>query len=111
MGLIDDIKASLELEVRSCKDTVLVFAAVFRAKESDKLLGVLQRYIGDPLKPPGKNVRLQKEAAKIANSMGGIRREQSFYMKEESDGYLYAALWPWESDPSRVTLKIGKELR
>jgi hypothetical protein len=39
--------------------------------------------------------------------MGSLRLEQSFYYKEEKNRVVYAALWPWGSNPNKVTLKSG----
>lgn len=109
MGLIEEIKEAISLEVRVSPDVDLHFEAVFQSQDLDKLLSLLRKDMGEPLKPPGKNVRLPRDVQKIVNIMGGLRREQSFYMKKEAeDRYTYVALWPWESDPSKITLKIRK---
>lgn len=109
MKLLEEIKKTMELEVRSPSDTKLLFEAVFQSKDLDKLLELLRKHIGEPLKPPGKRVRFARDVAKIVDSIGGIRTEQSFYIKKEETGeYVWAALWPWQSDPSRITLKINK---
>ena len=55
------------------------------------------------------DIRLEQICQRIVDIMGGIRVEQSFYLKKESDTeYLCASLWPWHSDPSKITLKIRK---
>lgn len=108
MKIVDEIKAALELEVRasSCADEY--FEAVFMAEDTAKLSAILEKEFGKPLKPPLKNVRFTKEAQKVADLIGGLRREQSFYLKNETENrYFYAALWPWQSNPSKITLKIG----
>ena len=49
-----------------------------------------------------------KKIQKIVDLIGGLRREQSFYVKDEgADKYMYVALWPWQSNPSKTTIKIG----
>ena len=107
MELVNEIKIAMELEVRTAPDSDMFFEAVFQAKDLEKLLPLLQKHMGKPLKPPGKNVRLPMDTAKIVDLMSGLRREQSFYMKKEEGGkYACAALWPWQSDPSKITLKI-----
>ena len=109
MELVDEIKGAMELEVRTQQDTGMFFEAVFQAKDLEKLLTLLQKCIGEPMKPAGKTVRFPRDVAKIVDSMGGIRREQSFYIKKEESGdYICAALWPWQSDPSKITLKMNK---
>jgi hypothetical protein len=39
--------------------------------------------------------------------MGGLRKGQSFFYRLEGHQVIYAALWPWESDPTKITLKSG----
>ncbi len=108
MKLVDEIKAALELEVRTTAGAHDYFEAVFMTKDLPKLTGILEKGLGQPLKSPGKDVKFTKEIQKIVDLIGGLRREQSFYAKNEAEGkYLYAALWPWQSNPSRITLKVG----
>ena len=109
MKLIEDIKGTMELEIRLSPEADLRFEAVFRSEELDILLTLLGKNVGEPIKPLGARVKLPKEAREIVDRMGGMRPEQSFYLKKEPDGnYLYIALWPWQSDPSKITLKIAK---
>jgi len=108
MKLVDEIKTALELEVRASSDGHDYFEAVFMTKDLAKLTGILEKSLGQPLKPSGKDVKFTKEIRKIVDLIGGLRREQFFYAKSETENkYLYAALWPWQSDPARITLKIG----
>ncbi len=110
MELVDEIKKAMELaEIRSSEDPDKYFEAVFRAKDLDTLLSLLRKNIGESLKSPGKGVRFSKDIDELVDNMGGLRPEQSFYFRQEANGeYIYAALWPWQSDPSQITLKIGK---
>ena len=108
MKLIDDIKESLKLEVRISSDAHEYFEAVFQTEDLNVLLGLVKDAVGEPLKPPGKEVKFPKHIQKLVDLIGGIRRAQSFYLKEANGKYVYVALWPWQSDPSRITLKIGR---
>lgn len=108
MKVVDEIKGALELEIRASSDANEYFEAVLMAKDLAKLASILKENLGEPLKPSGKEVKFDKGIQKIADLIGGLRREQSFYIKSESGNkYIYAALWPWQSNPSRITLKIG----
>ena len=107
MQLVDEIRNKIGLEIRECDNPEEYFEAVFESKDLDALQEMLERGIGKCLKPPGGRVRLPKNVNELAESFGGLRPEQSFYFKEENGEYIYAALWPWESNSSRITLKIG----
>jgi hypothetical protein len=107
MEIVDKIKGALNLEVRSTPDTDEYFEAVFMSKDLEKMTLMLKEGLGEPIKPAGKDVRFAKDMQKIVDLIGGLRREQSFYVKSGSDKHTYAALWPWQSDPLKITLKIG----
>ena len=108
MKLADEIKKVVQLEVRPSETEDNYFEAVFQSKDLDALLSVIREHVGDSIKSPGKRAKFPKDINKLVNSIGGLRPDQSFYFKQEPSGeYVYAALWPWQSDPSRITLKIG----
>ena len=109
MGLIEDVAKAIDLDVRVSSGTYEYFEAVFQTKDLETLLALLKNDFGEPLKPPGKTVKFSRDEKKIVDLIGGIRRDQTLYLKEETGGdYVYVALWPWQIDPSKVTLKIGK---
>ena len=110
MKLVEEIKKSMELEIRqSPEDVDFNFEAVFESKDLDKLLAILRDNIGEPLKPPRKQAKVSRDAKEVIDLMGGIRYEQSFYLRQEATGeYLCVALWPWQSDSSRITLKVRR---
>jgi hypothetical protein len=109
MRLIEEVTKTIELDVRVSSGTYEYFEAVFQTKDLDALLILLKNSFGEPLKPAGKTVGFSRNEKKILGLIGGIRREQTLYLKEETGGeYIYAALWPWQIDPSKITLKIGK---
>jgi hypothetical protein len=39
--------------------------------------------------------------------MGGLRKEQSFFYRQDGHQVMYAVIWHWESDPTRIRLKSG----
>jgi hypothetical protein len=64
--------------------------------------------LGPPAKEFGKTVRFAKPAQAVVEHLGGIRPDQCLFLKEEPNQPIaFAALWPWASNPQRVTLKVG----
>jgi hypothetical protein len=98
-------KVPLELRPNSKDDEYL--EAIVQNKDLDVLTGVLVKYMGHPLKKAGKSAAFKGDVQKVADSIGGVRSEQTFYYCEKDDAIYYAALWPWQSDPLRITLKAG----
>lgn len=60
MRLVDEIKGALDLEVRASSDGHEYFEAVFISKDLAKLTAILEKSLGEPLKPPGKDVKFAK---------------------------------------------------
>jgi len=108
MELIEEIKTKLDVEVREYSDEDEYFEAVVQAKDIEMLSDILKDSLGEPLKAPGENPKFPRHFSKLIALIGGIRADQSFYIKESDGGnFIFAALWPWQSDSSRVTLKMG----
>ncbi len=108
MKIVDEIKKSVTMEIRPSPDPHEYFEAIVMSEDMVTLTAILEKNLGEPLKPAGRDVRFAADVQKIVDLIGGLRREQSFYLKNENNGkFIYAALWPWQSDSSRVTLKIG----
>ncbi len=108
MKIIDEIKKAMTMEIRVSSASHEYFEAVVMYKDLIKLTSILKKNFGEPLKPFGRNVEFAAGVQKVVDLIGGLRSEQSFYLKNENGGkFIYAALWPWQSDSSKVTLKIG----
>jgi hypothetical protein len=78
MNMIDEIKKTLEMEIRPNSQGSEYLEAVIDTKDIELL-----------------------------NSLGGLRKGQSFFYRQVGHQVIYAALWPWESDPTKITLKSG----
>jgi hypothetical protein len=76
-------------------------------KDLELLQSLLKRHLGSAAKECGRDANLPKEIEALVDSFGGLRKEQSFFYREEGDQVTYAALWPWESNPGKLTLKVG----
>lgn len=99
------------MEVRPSSMGLEYLEAVVRKSDLDSLISLLKKHIGAALKEAGKEANLPAEAEELVDSMGGLRIEQSFFYRKAEDGrILFAALWPWESNPEKITLKAGEGL-
>ena len=112
--------ASIKPLVQALRKT-LTFVEVRAAPPSgDHLEGVLSRQelerchaqlceaLGPPVKEFGRNATFDHKTQKTVEALGGVRIDQClFLVPQEARRVVYAALWPWASDPTRVTLKVG----
>ncbi|MBP1696308.1 MAG: hypothetical protein H6Q41_1496 [Deltaproteobacteria bacterium] len=107
MNMIDEIRETFKMEIRPNSRGSDYLEAVMDTKDIELLNSLLKRYLGPAAKERGKEANLPKEIEELVDSLGGLRREQSFFYRQEGHQVVYAALWPWESDPTKVTLKSG----
>ena len=105
MTLFEEIKNSVKMEIRV--DSKDYLEAVVARPGLDLLQPILARYFGATAKGPAEKATFPPPVQKIVDSLGGIRQGQSFYYKEEKNRVIFAALWPWGSNPDKVTLKSG----
>ena len=105
MTLFEEIKKTVPMEIRvDSKDYLEV---VVDRQGLDLLLPVLTKYFGAAAKGPGEKATFPPPIVKLVASLGSLRLEQSFYYKEEKNRVVFTALWPWGSNPDRVTVKSG----
>ena len=107
MNMIDEIKETFKMEIRPNSQGTEYLEAVMDTKDIELLNSLLKRYLGPAAKERGKEANLPKEIEEFVDSLGGLRKGQSFFYRQEGRQVIYAALWPWESDPTKITLKSG----
>ena len=107
MNLIEEIKGTLSMEIRSNSRGSEYLEAVINTKDLELLHSLLRKYLGSAAKESGKEASLPKEIQTIVDSLGGLRKEQSFFYRKDGNQVIYAAIWPWKSDPTKITLKSG----
>ena len=108
MNLIEELRATLRMEVRGNSRGNEYLEAVIGRNDLELLQPLLTKHFGSAAKEAGKQEALPVEIQGLVDSMGGLRIEQAFfYTQVEGRQVLYAALWPWESNPEKITLKTG----
>jgi len=94
--------------VRAAPDSGEALDAVFSRQDLDRCAALLGESFGAPAKAFGQPVKLDRERQRVVDLLGGIRVEQCLFLKMgDGQEVAYATLWPWASDPTRVTLKVG----
>ena len=105
--MIKEIRRIPGIEIRPNTREPEYFEAVINKGDLELLLSILGKHLGPPAKEPGKEIKLPVEIQRGVNSWGGLRIEQSLFYKKEDKQVIFATLWPWVSNPNRVTLKCG----
>jgi len=107
MNLIEEIKETLNMEVRPNSQGSEYLEAVINQKDLELLLSLLKKDLGPAAKESGKEANLPEDIQKMVEILGGLRKEQTFFYRQDGNKVIYAALWPWESNPDKITLKCG----
>lgn len=107
MNLIEEIKKTLELEIRQYSQGPEYLEAVLYKKDLELLHSLLRKHLGPAAKESGRVVNLPKEIQELVGAFGGLRNEQSFYYKQDGNQVIFAAIWPWQSNPDKLTLRSG----
>jgi hypothetical protein len=91
-------------DTRFANEVALVAPAA-NLKEVD---AVVERFLPPPpTKPAGEKTPLTLIESPLFEAMGGVRGDQTLYLKVLGDGIsVYVAYWPWGGG-QRVTIKVG----
>ena len=108
-SLIEVMKKTMSLwEVRSAPTATDRLEVVVARRDLDRVCELLREAFGPAVKEFGKPSKLDATAQKVVEQLGGIRQDQCLFLRPETGtGVTYAVLWPWSSDSTRVTLKVG----
>jgi len=109
MNMIQEIRENLKMEIRPNSQGTEYLEAVVDKDDIESLLIILTKHLGKASKEPGKNAKFSAEIQGLVDDLGGLRVEQTFFYKRDGDVVSYAALWPWQSNPKKTTLKSGTE--
>jgi len=101
------MQKTLRMETRPASRGTEYLEAVIVLEDLEALRSLLRKHLGPAAKESGKEASFPEKIQGLVDSLGGLRIEQSFFYKQDGTQVIYAALWPWRSDPSRITLKSG----
>lgn len=81
---------------------------VATAEKLQPMCGILEKFFKAPFKPAGVRPPRELGDLEIIQDLNGIRTEQTLYLdSNDSDCVYFAAIWPWQSDPSQASLFYG----
>ena len=89
--------------------------SLYQAVAKDLPPQLIQRYFiaffGAPVKRAADPVKLKLKFNSSAKYLGGIRTDQTFFLKKTPHGEFYGAIWPWVRKPEFQTIHIGYHSR
>ncbi len=106
--LIAALKQTIPLELRSTPNPSEYLEGVLSRQDLKACYDLLVQQFGAATKDFGKPPAFDRATAALVERVGGIQKNQCFFLSSGAGGsVVYAALWPWSSDATRVTLKVG----
>ncbi len=106
--LIIALRRDVPMLVRNAPATDDALEGVLARPDLSRCYELLKTALGAPVKEFGQPAKLEPAMRKAVERLGGIRVEQCLFLKPLDGAHgIYAALWPWASDPTRITLKVG----
>lgn len=106
--LVADLKAKGPLELKPDRQNPLLYTTVVGAQRIYELKVLVSSMLGQPYKPSGESAMWKNWFDPFVKSVGGIEKQQTLYRRGLDEPFaLYAAFWPWASDNTRCSLRIG----
>ena len=108
-SLIQTVRARVSFsELRTAQGSERYLEGVILRPQLEACCGLLREALGPPLKDFGSPPQFPPEIEWAIDRLGGVRVHQCLFFANGGERQVaYAVLWPWESDPARVTLKLG----
>lgn len=104
--MIEEIRNNVDMHIRPNSVGDEYLEAVIKKKDLDYINSILKKYLGSETKISFAK-SYTPEIQKTLDTIGGLRADQSFFFKKDDGKIIFAALWPWETNPDKITLKIG----
>ena len=108
-ALTTQLKAEVTfVEQRAVSPSGEYLEGVLQREQLSSCSKLLEQSLGPPLKKFHEAIAFDPRIQKAVARIGGIRLEQClFFASGEQNQVGYAALWPWASNPEKITIKVG----
>jgi hypothetical protein len=101
---IDDLQ---DISMRFYEESRSLYQATSSGRGIDELVGILAEFFGKPVKASGKSLPVALRFESAVKYLGGIRKDQAFFLKKIKTGSYYGALWPWQRDADKIEIHLG----
>lgn len=106
--LVNDLRERGSMDLRPDRRSPLIYSTVIGTQRVDELQKLVFGLLGPPFKPAGESAWWKNWFDPFVKSVGGIERAQTLYRRDlEGPFALYVAFWPWASEPTRCSLRVG----
>jgi hypothetical protein len=105
--LAKQLDALPDTNKRFYEDSRSLFQATSTGRDIVALEALLSKFFGPPVKPAGKPLPRKLRKSSSVKHLGGIEKDQSFFLLNLKTGEFYAALWPWHRNKAKIEIHLG----
>lgn len=109
-GLIDlarKIDGLPDISKRFYEESRSLYQATSLGQNIETLEKILSEFFGPPIKPAGKPLARKMRSNSSVSYLGGIQKDQSFFLISLKTGEFYGALWPWRRNKKKIEIHLG----
>ena len=107
-SLVEALRKEVPMLVRSAPASGDYLEGVLPRQNLERCCATLTSALGPPIKEFSKAGTFEPAVQRLVDRLGGLRFDQCLFLKHGGDeSVIYATLWPWASDATRLTLKVG----
>ena len=107
LELIETFDQLPEMDRRVSEDGVSLYHAISKGKGMATLEAILAVFFGEPVKRGGEALSNDLTDNLTINYLGGVKEDQTLFLKKIGQGEMYGALFPWQRKVNVITLHLG----
>ncbi len=107
IALVDTVDKLPEMDRRVSEDGLSLYHAISNEKEMTALEAALGSFFGDPVKRSGEPLSADLTDNLTIGYLGGVKEDQTIFLKKIGQGELYGALFPWQKKVNVITVHLG----
>ena len=107
LELVDMLDKMPDMDRRVFEDGLSLYHAISKEKEMVALETALVEFFGDPIKRAGEPLPADLADNLTIGYLGGVKKDQTLFLKNIGQGEMYAALFPWQRKVNVITVHLG----
>ncbi|PIE67880.1 MAG: hypothetical protein CSA23_01790 [Deltaproteobacteria bacterium] len=107
LTMVKGIDDQPDMDIRFYEESRSLYQATSSGASIDDLMTLLADFFGAPVKPPGKGLPVSLRFEPALDYLGGVRKDQAFFLKKMKTGAFYGALWPWQREAGKIDIHLG----
>jgi len=107
LELIDMLDKLPDMDRRVSEEGLSLYHAISKEKEMVALETAIKAFFGEPIKRSGEQLSANLADNLTISYLGGLKKDQTFFLKKIGQGEMYGALFPWQRKVNVITVHLG----